>query len=169
MTQQEPLMAQRPSTIEFENVPLEEARRISRGPRMDPELYHAVKANIQSLDNTTTRLTIPEGTSTTTMKHRILRVAAELNIPVTVRKISGGLLFWRSTDEDLQQATEVAARLQSARQPPHTSRRSRRPTGIARYVNDPPWELSDDEANGCGGECAVDHGPGRDDRKRAGA
>jgi hypothetical protein len=96
---------------------------------MDPELYHAVKANIQSLDNTTTRLTIPEGTSTTTMKHRILRVAAELNIPVTVRKISGGLLFWRSTDEDLQQATEVAARLQSARQLPHTSRRGRRRRG----------------------------------------
>ena len=68
---------------------------------MDPELYHALKEKIQSLDNTATRLTIPEGTSTTTMKNRILRVAAELGIPVTIRRVPGGLLFWRSTDEDL--------------------------------------------------------------------
>jgi hypothetical protein len=84
-----------------------------------------IQEKIESLDRTTTRLTIPEGTSTTTMKHRILRVAAEIGIPVTTRRVPGGLLFWRSTDEDLQQATEVAGRLQSARQPPHTTRRGR--------------------------------------------
>jgi len=48
------------------------------------------------------------------MKNRILRVAAEMGIPVTIRRVPGGLLFWRSTDEDLQQAAEVAARLQGA-------------------------------------------------------
>jgi hypothetical protein len=42
------------------------------------------------------------------MKNRILCVAAALGIPVTVRRVPGGLLFWRSIDEDLQQATEVA-------------------------------------------------------------
>ena len=36
-----------------------------------------------SLEHTATRLTIPEGTSTTMVKHRILQVAAEFNIPVT--------------------------------------------------------------------------------------
>jgi hypothetical protein len=41
-------------------------------------------------------------------------VAAELGIVVTIRKVSGGLLFWRSTDEDVQQAKEVSGRLQSA-------------------------------------------------------
>jgi hypothetical protein len=46
-----------------------------------------------SLGNTATCLKIPEGTSSTTMKHGLLRGAAEINIPVTVRKISGGLLF----------------------------------------------------------------------------
>jgi len=70
---------------------------------------------IQSLDNTATRITIPEGTSPTTMKNRILRVAVELGIAVTIRKVPGGLLFWRSTEEDRQQATEVSERLQTAR------------------------------------------------------
>jgi hypothetical protein len=60
-------------------------------------------------------MTLPEGTSSSTMKNRILRVAAELNTPVTVRRVPGGLLFWRSTDEDVQQAKEVGARLQTAR------------------------------------------------------
>ena len=88
---------------------------MSRGPRMHPALYNALREKIQSLDNTATLLTIPEGTSPTTMKNRILRVAGELKIPLTIRKVPGGLLFWRSTDEDVQQAKEVANRLQSAR------------------------------------------------------
>jgi hypothetical protein len=48
------------------------------------------------------------------MKNRILRVAAELGIPVSICRVPGGLLFWRSTDEDIQQAKEVGARLQNA-------------------------------------------------------
>jgi precorrin-4 methylase len=87
---------------------------MGRGPRMDPELYHAFKEKIQSLDNTAARLTLPEGTSPTTIKNRILRVAAELRIPLTIRKVPGGLLFWRSTAEDLAQAKEVVQRLQPA-------------------------------------------------------
>jgi hypothetical protein len=103
-------MAEQPP-IHFEDIPLVEARRMSRGPRMDPTLYQALKGKIQALDNTATRVTLPEGTSPTTMKNRILRVAAELNTPVTVRRIPGGLLFWRSTAEDLEQAKAVAQRL----------------------------------------------------------
>ena len=116
-------MAERNPSIEFEDIPLEQARTMGRGPRMDPALYHALKAKIQSLDKTATRFTLPEGTNPTTMKNRILRVAAEIKIPVTVRKVSGGLLFWRSTNEDITQANEVAQRLQSARQPPQPPRR----------------------------------------------
>jgi hypothetical protein len=104
-------MAEQSPSIQFEDIPLEEARRIGRGPRMDPALYQAFKEKIQSLDNTATRLALPEGTSPTTMKNRFLRVAAELNIPLTVRRVPGGLLFWRSTAEDRPQATEVSQRL----------------------------------------------------------
>ena len=107
-------MAQEPPAIHFEDIPLAEARTMGRGPRMDPELYQAFKEKIQSLDNTATRVTIPEGTSPTTMKNRLLRVAAELGIPLTIRKVPGGLLFWRSTAEDLEQAKAVARRLQPA-------------------------------------------------------
>jgi hypothetical protein len=106
-------MADSVPQIHFEDIPIEIARAIGRGPRMDPGLFHILQNKIQSLDNTATRFTVPEGTSPTTMKNRILRVAAELRIPVTVRKIPGGLLFWRSTDEDVQQAKEVASRLQN--------------------------------------------------------
>ena len=122
-------MAQRPPTIACENVPLDEARSSCGGPRMNPELYYTLKQNIQSLDNAATHMPLLEGTSPTTMKNRILRVAAELSISVRVRKVPGGLLRWRSTDEDLQQATEVVAQLQSTRQPPQATRRGRRRRG----------------------------------------
>jgi hypothetical protein len=108
-------MAQHVPPIHFEDIPLAEARTMGRGPWMDPTLYQTLKGKIQVLDNTATRVTLPEGTSPTTMKNRILRVAAEFNTPVTVRRIPGGLLFWRSTAEDLEQAKEVAQRLQPAR------------------------------------------------------
>jgi precorrin-4 methylase len=120
-------MAQQSPSIHFEDIPIDEARHIGRGPRMDPALYVAFKEEIQSLDNTATRLTIPEGTSPTTMKNRLLRVAAELRIPLTIRKVPGGLLFWRSTAEDLAQAKEFAQRLQPAQRKGQTrvSRRLR--------------------------------------------
>ena len=113
-------MAQQPLAIAFEDVPLDEARRMSRGPRTDPELPHALKEKIESLHNTAARLTLPEGTNPTTMKNRILCVGAEIGISKTIRKVPGGLLFWCSTDEDLQQAKEVVAQLRSDRQPQQT-------------------------------------------------
>ena len=122
-------MADQSSPVQFEDIPLEEARRMGRGPRMDPHLYQALRGKIQSLSDTATCLTLPEGVSPTAMKNRILRVAAELGIPVTIRRVSGGLLFWRSTDEDIQQAKEVAARLQTAQRRPRTRPPGRRPRG----------------------------------------
>ena len=116
-------MAEPSPSFQFDDVPLDEARRMSRAPRMAPELYQALKQKLQSLDNTATRLIVPEGTSITTMKNRILRVAAELGIPVTLRRVPGGLVFWRSTEEDIQQAKEVGARLQTRRQTGTTAQR----------------------------------------------
>jgi hypothetical protein len=60
------------------------------------------------------------------MKNYLLRIARELNVPITVRRVSGGVIFWRSSEEDLQQAQEIAVRLQSARQPPQATRPGRR-------------------------------------------
>jgi transposase len=107
-------MADHSSPLQFEDVPIDEARRMGRGPRMDPQLYLELKTRLTALSSHAVQITIPEGTSPTTMKNRILRVAAELRIPVTIRKVPGGLLFWRSMDEDIQQAKEMADRLRTA-------------------------------------------------------
>jgi hypothetical protein len=107
-------MAELPSPIQFEDIPIDEARRMGRGPRMDPQLYQELKTRIPALSSHAVQMSVPEGTSPTTMKNRILRMAAQLGIPVTIRKVPGGLLFWRSTDEDVQQAKDIADRLQSA-------------------------------------------------------
>jgi hypothetical protein len=101
-------------TSACDDVPLDEARRLGRGPRRDPWLYQELRTRMQSLSDQAVRMMIPEGTSQNTMKNRILRVAAELGIPVAIRRVPGGLLFWRSTDEDVQQAKEVAVRLRTA-------------------------------------------------------
>jgi hypothetical protein len=120
-------MADHSPPIQFEDVPLDEARRMGRGPRMDPQLYDELKTRIPALSSHAVHMTIPDGTSPTTMKNRLLRVAAALRIPLTVRKVPGGLLLWRSTAEDLKQAKEVAQRLQPAQRKGQTrvSRRRR--------------------------------------------
>ena len=53
-------MADQSSPFQFEDIPLDEARTMGRAPRMDPDLYHALKEKIQSLDNTATRMLLPE-------------------------------------------------------------------------------------------------------------
>jgi hypothetical protein len=119
-------MAQQRPTITFEDIPLEQAHGTTRGPRMDPELNHALREKIASHGHTATSITLPDGTRTATMKNRITRVATDLGVPVTIRCLPGGLLSWRSTNEALQQANQVVARLHSARQPQHTALRGRR-------------------------------------------
>jgi hypothetical protein len=123
-------MASEAPNIQFEDVPLDEARRMGRGPRMDPALYQALKTKIQALDGAAARLALPEGVSATTMKNRLLRVAAESGVPLTVRRVPGGLLFWQSTAEDLAQASELAGQLRGARkarqEPPAAPQRRRR-------------------------------------------
>jgi hypothetical protein len=121
-------MAEQFPRIQFEDVPLEEARRMGRGPRMDPQLYQELRSRMHSLSDQAVRMAIPDGTSLATMKNRIRSVAVELNIPVTIRRVSGGLLFWRSTDEDVQQAKEIAGRLQTARSKDQTRGKRRRRT-----------------------------------------
>jgi hypothetical protein len=126
-------MADQSSPIPFEDVPLDEARHMSRGPRMDPELYNALKQKIHSLDTAAVRMSLSEGTRPTTMKNRILRVAAALGMPVTIRRVPGGLLFWRSSEEDIRQARETASRLRGRRQQQTARKRPQaRPRGRRR-------------------------------------
>jgi hypothetical protein len=119
-------MADQAPSFQFEDVPLDEARRMGRGPRMEPMLYDTLRQKIQSLSTEATRIRLGPEITPQRMKNYILRMARELNVPVTVRRVPGGVIFWRSSEEDLQQAQETASRLQSARQPPQATRPGRR-------------------------------------------
>lgn len=123
-------MAEHP-IIQFEDVALEEARRMGRGPRMEPLLYDTLRQKIQALSTDATRVRLGPEITSARMKSYILRLARELNVPVTVRRVPGGVIFWRSTAEDLQQAQDVARRLQTRRQP-KTAGPQRRPRRVAR-------------------------------------
>jgi hypothetical protein len=104
------------TTIQFEDVSLDEARRMGRGPRMEPMLYDTLLKKIQALSTDAARVHLGPEITPTRMKSYILRIARDLDVPVTVRRVPGGVIFWRSTEEDLQQAKDVANRLQTTRQ-----------------------------------------------------
>jgi hypothetical protein len=119
-------MAEQPPSFQFEDVPLDEARRMGRGPHMEPMLYDTLRKKIQSLSNEATRIHLGPEISQQRMRDYLVRIARELNVPITVRKVPGGVIFWRSSDEDLQQAQEAASRLQTVRQRPQARPRGRR-------------------------------------------
>jgi hypothetical protein len=120
-------MADQHPSVQFEDVPLEEARRMGRGgPRMELMLYETLRQKIQSLSSEAVRIHLGPEITPQRMKRYLQAIAHELNVPVTVRRVPDGVIFWRSSDEDLQQAQETASRLRSNRQPPQTTRRGRR-------------------------------------------
>jgi hypothetical protein len=113
-----------PSPLHFEDMPLEEARRMGRDPAWSRCSTHAAK-KIQALSTEATRIRFGPEIKPGRMKNYILRIAGKAGVPVAIPRISGGLLFWRSTDEDLQQAHEIATRLQTPQRRGKTSPRRR--------------------------------------------
>jgi hypothetical protein len=128
-------MADQSSPLQFEDVPLAEARRMGRGPRMEPMLYETLRQKIQSLSSEATRIHVGPDITPQRMKSYIQQIARELNVPITVRRVPGGVIFWRSSAEDLHQAQETASRLRGRRpqetpqRRPQTRPRGRRPRG----------------------------------------
>jgi hypothetical protein len=132
--EKEPSMPEQPSSFQFEDVPLDEARMMGRGgPRIEPMLYETLRTKIQSLSSEAVRIHLGPEIRPQRMKKYLLRIATELGIPVTVRRVPGGVIFWRSSEEDLQQAQETASQLRGRRphetpqRPPQTRPRGRRP------------------------------------------
>src|ERR687886_1857996 len=97
-------MADQSSPFQFDDIPLEEARRMGWGPRMEPMLYNTLRQKIQSLTSEAVRIRLGPEITPQRMRNYLLRIARELNVPVTVRKMAGGVIFWRSSDEDRHQA-----------------------------------------------------------------
>jgi hypothetical protein len=129
-------MADPSSPLQFEDVPLDEARRMGRGgPRMEPMLYETLRTKIQSLSTEAVRIHLGPEIRPQRMKNYIHQIARELNVPVTVWRVPGGVIFWRSSEEDLQQAQEAASRLRGRRQQhpaqrqPQARPRGRQPRG----------------------------------------
>jgi hypothetical protein len=122
-------MADQAPSFQFEDVPLDEARRMGRGPRMEPMLYDTLRQKIQALSSEAVRIRLGPEIRPERMKNYLLRIARELNVPVTVRRVPGGVIFWRSSEADLQQAQETASRLQTAQRRPQTRPTGRRPRG----------------------------------------
>ena len=115
-------MADESSPMHFEAIPLEQARTMGRGPRMEPLLYDTLKQKIQALSEDAVRIRLGPEITLQRMRNYILRIARELDVPVSVRKVPGGVIFWRSSDEDKHQAQEMAQRLRGTR---HTRSRAR--------------------------------------------
>jgi hypothetical protein len=78
---------------------------------MEPMLNDTLRKKIQALSADAVRIRLGPEIRLEWMKVYILRIARQLNVPVTVRKVTGGLLCWRSSDEDVQQAREAATLL----------------------------------------------------------
>jgi hypothetical protein len=130
-------MADPSSPFQFEDVPLDQARMMGRGgPRMEPMLYDTLRTKIQSLSSEAVRIHLGPEITPQRMKRYLQAIARELNVPITVRRVSGGVIFWRSSEEDLQQAQEAASQLRGRRpqetteRRPHTRPRGRRPRGV---------------------------------------
>jgi hypothetical protein len=121
-------MADHPPNFEFEDIPLEEAHLMGRAPRMEHMLYDTLTKKIQALSGDAVRVRLGPAIRPERMRRYIQRIAHELTIPVTVRKVPGGVIFWRATEEERQQAQEVASRLQSARQKQNARQKGRRRT-----------------------------------------
>jgi len=119
------------SAIQFEDVSLEEARRMGRGPRMEPMLYDTLRQKIESLSDQAARVRLGPEISPIRMKNYVLRIGRDVKVPVTVRRVPGGIIFWRSTAEDIQQAKDVAGRLRTTRQK-RNSRNGQRRQKVAR-------------------------------------
>src|SRR5262245_22843974 len=109
-------MAEQSPDIRFEDIPLDQARLMGRGPRMEPMLYDTLRQRLQALSTDAVRIHLGPEIRPERMKRYIQAIAHELNIPVTVRRVPLGVIFWRSTDDDLQQAQETASRLRGRRQ-----------------------------------------------------
>jgi hypothetical protein len=92
---------------------------------MEPLLYDTLRQKLQALSTEATRIRLGPEMRPARMKNYLLRIARELNVPVTVRKVPGGVIFWRATEEDQAQAHAVSQRLRGTRAAPQPARRGR--------------------------------------------
>jgi hypothetical protein len=67
-------------------------------------LYDTLRQKIQALSSEATRIHLGPEIRPARMKNSLLRMARDLGVPVRVRRVPGGVIFWRSSKDDLHQA-----------------------------------------------------------------
>jgi hypothetical protein len=103
---------------------------------MEPLLYDTLKKKMQALSDDAVRIRLGPEITRQRMKNYMLRLAHELDVPVTVRRVPGGVIFWRSSDEDRHQAQEVAGRLRGGRRKRTTRPKARQRTATRPGVHE---------------------------------
>ena len=98
---------------------------MGRWPRMEPLPYDTLRQKIQGLSTEATCIRLGPEIRPERMKNYLLRIARELHVPVTVRKVPRGVVFWRTTEEDQEQAQAISQRLRGSRTTPQAPRRGR--------------------------------------------
>lgn len=111
-------MEERISALDIEFISIEEAMQMGRAPRMDPSIYERYERTIKELVENEDRaavMQIPEGINYQTMKNRLLRVAKDLRVELTIRKSRKGIMVWKAKPEELTAKEEIVNRLQGGR------------------------------------------------------
>jgi TPP-dependent trihydroxycyclohexane-1,2-dione (THcHDO) dehydratase len=85
--------------FELEQLSVEDARKLVRKARMNPEINRQLVAAVRTLLNQADQafvLKLPEGVKFAAARTRLIRIANQMNVPLTIRKQSGGkaILFW---------------------------------------------------------------------------
>jgi hypothetical protein len=111
--------------MEFEEIPLDQARRMGRGPHMEPLLYDTLRTKIQALSTEATRIRLGPEIRPARMKNYLLRMARELHVPVVVRNILDGVVFWHATAEDQEHAQAISQHVRRTPPVPQAPRRGR--------------------------------------------
>jgi hypothetical protein len=118
-------MANESSPLQFEDIPLDEARRMGRGPRMEPMLYQTLRQKIQALSTEAVRIHLGPEITPARMGRYVRAIARQLEIPVAIRRLPGGVVFWRASEEDLREAEALAERFRREPPPPVAAPRRR--------------------------------------------
>jgi hypothetical protein len=98
------LMAQ----FELEPISVDDARRMVRVGRMDPEMHQRLAEALQQMAEKPEQaflLKLPDDMKYNTARIWLARLAAQREMPLIIRKSGGGkaIVFWRASDNELQQ------------------------------------------------------------------
>jgi hypothetical protein len=94
--------------FELQPLSLDDARKMVRVGRMDPEMHHDLSDALDQMKENPEQafvLKLPEDMKYLTARMWLLRLALQMELPLTIRKAEGGraIVFWRASEAEVQQ------------------------------------------------------------------